>query len=363
MTAVRYLTREEWGGVWKGTPPAEVLGDPEMYVHHVGGQAWMSDDAVKVFRDLNAYAQNVKGYQFLDYDVLVHYSRPADLVTIGEGRGIHRSAATLDRNELGEAVCACGNYQLREPLAEEIEGIALAIVWTMKKGWLAPDAKILGHKDNPAHPNATTCPGQYLYPKLQTIRDRVAAILAPPPTSGGTYVVQPGDSWWGISRKYGISVNELLALNPPATSSTVIHPGDVLIVPGLPTPPTPEPTPPPSDPKAPNGLTAAENVAAGTIASTPPSNPVIKNTLVHVNSPWLQQVLCAIPKLSADGGGPIYPPEWVGEGRLGSGPAVFQLFGDGGKAALAYWQSKNGLTADGVYGPQTEQRLRAVRGR
>lgn len=194
----------------------------------------------------------------------------------------------------------------------------------------------------------------------------------------GTYTVKSGDSLWGISRAHSITVDELAALNGistsaviypgqvlkvPATSSTVIYPGQVLVVPGGTAPtPAPAPTPPP-EPKAPNGLTAAQNQAAGAIAATPPPDPVIKNTLVHSNSPWLQQVLCAIPKLAADGGGPIYPPLWVGEGRLGDGPAVYRLFGDGGKAALAYWQSKNGLTPDGEFGPQSYERMRAVRGR
>ena len=70
-----------------------------------------------------------------------------------------------------------------------------------------------------------------------------------PPPSGQTYTVVAGDSWYGISKKLGCSVDALLAANPPATTSTVIHPGQVLKVPSGSTPPpdpTPEPTPPPS---------------------------------------------------------------------------------------------------------------------
>ena len=181
----------------------------------------------------------------------------------------------------------------------------------------------------------------------------------PPPSGGGTYTVKSGDSWWSISQAYDITVDELLALNPPATANTVIHPGQVLNVPGGSTPP---PEPPPAQ-KAPNGLTAAQNQSDGAKASTPPSNPEIRNTTVHNNAPWLQQVLCAIPTLPADGGQPIFPPLWVGEGRVGTAGPVFKQFGDAGRDALAYWQSKNGLTADGVYGPKTEQKLRAVRGK
>lgn len=137
-----------------------------------------------------------------------------------------------------------------------------------------------------------------------------------------------------------------------------------------PTPdPTPEPQPPdppdpvPGAPKAPNGLTAEQNMQDGGKAATPPSSPQITKNLVHNNSPWLQQVLCSMLTLPADGAQPIYPPLWVGEGRVGNEAAVFRKFGDGGAQALAYWQSKNGLTADGQYGPKTESKMRAVRGK
>jgi LysM repeat protein len=182
--------------------------------------------------------------------------------------------------------------------------------------------------------------------------------IPPPGSGGGKYTVQAGDSWWKISQMYGITVDQLVAMNPPATSATVIHPGQVLNVPGGSTTPTPPPVP-----KAPNGLTAEQNRIEGNKAASPPASPVIKNTLIHNNCPWLQQVLCAMNTLPADGGGPIFPPDWVGEGRIGSGTATFQMFGDGGKSALAYWQSKNGLTADGIYGSQTYSKMRAVRGK
>jgi len=180
VTKIRYLRASEWGMTWTKPPVKEAMPDPEVYVHHVGGTAWMGEDAVQVFRDLNRYAQVGKGYSALDYDVLVHYSRRDDLLTIAEGRGPWMSAATNDRNEQGEAVCLCGNYSLREPLPIELEGVALGIVYGIEQGWIARNAVILGHRDNPAHPGATGCPGDFLYPKLPQIRARVDALLNPP---------------------------------------------------------------------------------------------------------------------------------------------------------------------------------------
>lgn len=180
MASIRYLSAPEWGMTWVRPPVAERTPDDEVYVHHVGGTAWMGEDAVQVFRQLNAYAQTGKGYSALDYDVLVHYSRRDDLLTIAEGRGPWKSASQLDRNEQGESVCVCGNYSLRDPLPIELEGVALGIVYGIERGWIARDAVILGHRDNPAHPGATGCPGDRLYPKLPQIRARVADLLNPP---------------------------------------------------------------------------------------------------------------------------------------------------------------------------------------
>lgn len=181
MTTFRYLTPDEWGMTWVRPGVPEKLNDPEAYIHHAGGADWMHDDAVTVFRQLNSYAQQGKGYSAVDYDILVHYSRGTDVVTIGGARCEWMSAATAGRNEEGEAICLCADTEAREPLDVELEGLALAVVYGIDKGWIARDAAVLGHRDNPAHPNGTQCPGKFLYAELPTIRARVAELLTPPP--------------------------------------------------------------------------------------------------------------------------------------------------------------------------------------
>lgn len=196
MTESHYLTRSEWGGTWIGTPPFEKKPDGETYIHHVGGGAFMGgivapgfsasrSAAISIFRALNAYAQRPKilggkGYQFLDYDLLVWFDRFNNIIWIAEGRGEYRSAATLDRNEEGEAICVCGNFELRDPFAAEIEGAALATIIGIQQGWIAETTTILGHRDNPAHPQATACPGGRYYVKLPVLRTLVADLLQEP---------------------------------------------------------------------------------------------------------------------------------------------------------------------------------------
>ncbi|MFZ4718887.1 MAG: peptidoglycan DD-metalloendopeptidase family protein, partial [Ilumatobacteraceae bacterium] len=49
--------------------------------------------------------------------------------------------------------------------------------------------------------------------------------------TGGTYTVVRGDGWWQIASKLKVTMAALLATNG-ATVGTMIHPGDVLCVPG-----------------------------------------------------------------------------------------------------------------------------------
>ena len=55
-----------------------------------------------------------------------------------------------------------------------------------------------------------------------------APATAPAP---GTYLVKPGDNLAGIAKKLGVTLAQLLAVNG-ITAKSVIHPGDVLLVPG-----------------------------------------------------------------------------------------------------------------------------------
>ena len=57
--------------------------------------------------------------------------------------------------------------------------------------------------------------------------------------SGNTYTVKAGDSLWSIANKYGITVNELKALN--ALTSNNLQVGQILTVPGAGTPSQPTP--------------------------------------------------------------------------------------------------------------------------
>ena len=53
-----------------------------------------------------------------------------------------------------------------------------------------------------------------------------------PVPAGGIYIVQPGDGLTGIARRYGITVESILALNPQITNPHLIFVGDRITLPG-----------------------------------------------------------------------------------------------------------------------------------
>lgn len=62
------------------------------------------------------------------------------------------------------------------------------------------------------------------------------------------YVVQPGDTLASIARRFGTTVQAILAANPRITDPNLIFVGQVITIPVTTPGPTPPPTPPPPPP-------------------------------------------------------------------------------------------------------------------
>lgn len=82
-----------------------------------------------------------------------------------------------------------------------------------------------------------------------------------PSTNKSTYTVMSGDTMWHIATKHGIGLNNLMAANPQIINSAFILPGQTInipstpSVPGVPDVPTPSV---PSTPDVPNDIKALE---------------------------------------------------------------------------------------------------------
>lgn len=244
-----FVRAADWGIRWKRPPVAERLADPETYIHHGAGGRFGLDPR-RAMRVLQTWYHDRKNYSTVAYDVMVHRNVEADTVAILGAREGWLSAATLDRNDIGEAICLFGYFHpghvlSEHPTARELEALAFAVAWSIAHGWSAPDTRVMGHRDNPAHPGATGCPGDYLYPAVPDIGRRALQILdaadaapdAPTPTPPGAVLlteVRPGDGWWSLARRcYGnnlaANAKRLEDANPDVRT---LRPGQLIAVPG-----------------------------------------------------------------------------------------------------------------------------------
>jgi|GEM_PF-6272890 len=185
MPSYRIIKARDWGAKWKRPPSKEKPEDPECYIHHTGGNPMSNMAAEAALLQLNAYAQNTKNYSFLDYDYLVHWEKAKDLYTIAEGRGEWMSAATLDRNELGEAVCVFGYFHpgsihTASPNPGHLMATAMAIDLMIDYKLLAQNPEILGHHQNRAFPVPQTgCPGSLFIPHIPEVKRLLAELREP----------------------------------------------------------------------------------------------------------------------------------------------------------------------------------------
>lgn len=106
-----------------------------------------------------------------------------------------------------------------------------------------------------------------------------------PPTYGGTYVVQWGDTLGKIAARTGTSVSKILAVNPQIYNASLIYAGQVINLPagsGSPYPPQPPHPPKPCNcPPSPDGSYSTLKVAYkhGLYIRSEPSGKIIASAL------------------------------------------------------------------------------------
>jgi len=55
-----------------------------------------------------------------------------------------------------------------------------------------------------------------------------------PPSSGGTYAIQWGETLGKIAARIGVSVNDILAVNPQITNASLVYAGQIINLPAVP---------------------------------------------------------------------------------------------------------------------------------
>jgi hypothetical protein len=177
--------------------------------HTAGSNSYTASQSAGIVRAAYAYHVKVNGWCDIGYNLLVDKY----------GQTFEGRAGGVDRNVIGAhaggfntgtvGLSIIGNYQDAVPTAAALEAAAQVLAWRFQAEGVDPKGRttlvsggnekysagtpvtvnnLFGHKDT----GSTACPGVNLYPKLTTIRDRMAALIAanplPPPRSATAFV-------------------------------------------------------------------------------------------------------------------------------------------------------------------------------
>jgi hypothetical protein len=212
-----FITRAQWGATesWRNQDPAVGTKIIAGFMHHTAStNSYAADEGPAQMRILYAYYTKGLKYKDLAYSFLVdRYGNiyegrsgcPRTITTPCDGPAIPAVGAhTAGMNLNTFAVSVIGNYQTTKPpasnLASIVESVAAVMAWKIapygldpngisnvpvgadpknhsrySEGEIAHITTISGHRDV----GRTVCPGQYLYPSLPVIRERISNLLKP----------------------------------------------------------------------------------------------------------------------------------------------------------------------------------------
>ena len=187
--------------------------------------------------------------------------------------------------------------------------------------------------------------------------------LGSTPAAAGQYVVQPGDTLWGISQSHHLNLQRLIAINDFGDPN-LIHPGDRVNVPDPPAPPAAAaPAPSASGPAGPHGAAAKAIIVAA--ARHHGLNPNFALAVSYWESGWNQSVVSSTGAVGLMQVEP-YTAVWAGPAFLGRavdlnnatdnaelGAAMLrhylEVFDDPKLALAAYYQGETATRKHGIY--------------
>ena len=196
-------SRAEWGAR-AATDPIEAAADLKMaIVHHSDtGNAYGPGDVPAMLRSIQAYHISGRGWSDIGYNMVVD-----KFGGIWEGRD-----GSIDRLSIGAhsqgfntstvGVMVLGNYSAGAPSDAAIGSVGEVIAWRFANAGVDPASsvaytsngsvtipagetrtfpRVIGHRDV----GSTACPGAFLYPRLNDIRNQVAARFPAKSSPGG----------------------------------------------------------------------------------------------------------------------------------------------------------------------------------
>jgi hypothetical protein len=185
-----YVPRTSWGSAFGLTgdifvPPAYYTNVTHLIVHHSAGSN-SSSNWPGVVAAIFDFHVSTNGWADVGYNWLID---PLGGLYEGRGGGNNvRGAHMCGYNSNTMGVCYLGNFMLVDPPAPGIETLVKLLAWKCGDSNINPLGNgpivsytnnmknISGHKDG-CEPSATACPGDKLYPLLESLRTQVDAYI------------------------------------------------------------------------------------------------------------------------------------------------------------------------------------------
>ncbi len=178
-----HIKRQDWGSAFGlGTqiyiPPAAYTKVTHLIVHHSAGTN-TSSNWKGVVASIFDFHVNTNGWQDVGYNWLID---PNGVIYEGRGGGDNvRGAHMCGYNNNTMGVCMLGNFELVEPSSEMMQSLKALLAYKACIESIKPTGSanivshtgfmknISGHKEGCA-PNYTSCPGKFLFAKMEQIR-------------------------------------------------------------------------------------------------------------------------------------------------------------------------------------------------
>ncbi|MDR2380674.1 MAG: FG-GAP-like repeat-containing protein [Bifidobacteriaceae bacterium] len=197
LTQPAIRLRAEWGarsadysGNAGGQPIVAAQLKGAIVHHQAGSNTYTQIQVPGIIKGIQSWHMDNNGWDDIGYNFLVD---KYGVVWEGRQGGIMRNivgAHATDFNTGSTGVCFLGDLDKVEPAAEALAAAGELIAWRLSLAGITdlrgttvypndpkqqPKPVIAGHRDV----NATTCPGRYLYAKLDVLREAIAEPVIP----------------------------------------------------------------------------------------------------------------------------------------------------------------------------------------
>lgn len=228
------VTRDRWGARslknnWD--PMGKIV---RLTIHHTATEApseglSANQDAV---RRIQRFHQGSRGWADIGYHFLID---PEGRVFEGRALTVQGAHVGGDSNQGNLGIALIGSFESKPPTAPQVRSLR-GLVGDLCRRFNIPASGVFTHRQfaRAARKGGTECPGPHVERVVFQLRKDLvggaASALAKGSTRPRRHVVRRGESLYGIARRYGANVKEIVVTNDIATPDR-IRTGEILVIP------------------------------------------------------------------------------------------------------------------------------------